>query len=186
MRVATMVMLLLAATSLAAATSERSIVIFEERTIAITVPDGWSFEQSRNRDSGVQTISLVDPSGEIHVDASFLPDSENRLASRSALQDEMQVAFIDMLKGATEKEFKFTFVKTVDGLEGHMVFTDKTLVGKPVSKDDRRLATSGIRRWPGVFMLFTVLSNQTESAAYQAALRLIARDIRETTMDAKA
>jgi len=176
---------LLAATSAAAATAERTITIFEGRTVAITVPDGWSFAEARN-DMGVQTISLVDSSGEIHVDASFLPDSDNRLASQSAVEEEMKRAFAGLLKSAVEKEFKFTFAKTVDGIEGHMVFTDKSLVGKPLPKDDRRLATSGIRRWPGVFMLFTVLSNQTESDAYKAAMRLVVRDVRDTSEDSRA
>ena len=175
--------ILLAATSAAAA--DRTLTIFEGRTIAVAVPDGWTFQEHRN-DMGVQTVSLVDPSGEIHVDASFIPDSENRLASQQALEAEMRLAFGDLLKGAVEKDFKFVYAKTVDGLEGHMVFTDKTLVGKPVGKDDRRIATSGIRRWPGVFMLFTVLSNQTESDAYRAAMRLIARDIRDTSEDSRA
>jgi len=177
--------LLLAATNLAAATAERTVTIFEGRTIAVTVPEGWSFEEHRN-DMGVQTISLIDPSGEIHVDASFLPDSDNRLASQEALETEMKTVFADLLNGAVEKEFKFTFAKTVDGMEGHMVFTDKSLVGKPLPKDERRLATSGMRRWRGVFMLFTVLSNDIESAAYKAAMRLVARDIRDTSEDSRA
>ena len=177
---------LFAATAFAAAPADHTITIFERRTIAIAVPEGWTFEEHRN-DLGVQTVSLVDPSGEIHVDASFLPDEDNRLASREALEDEMRLAFADLLKGAVEKDFRFVYAKTVDGLEGHMVFTDKTLVAKKiVPKDDRRLATSGIRRWPGVFMLFTVLSNQTDSAAYKAAMRVITRDIRDTSEDSRA
>ena len=98
----------------------------------------------------------------------------------------MKTVFADLLNGAVEKEFKFTFAKTVDGMEGHVVFTDKSLVGKPLPKDERRLATSGMRRWRGVFMLFTVLSNDIESAAYKAAMRLVARDIRDTSEDSRA
>ena len=169
----------------ATATSERTITIFEERTIAVTVPEGWTFDESRNA-AGVQTISMVDPSGEIHLEASFIPDSGNRLASQEALEEEMKLAFGDMLQGAVEKDYKFVFGKTFDGLEGHMIFTDKKLVGKKIGDDERRLATVGIRRWPGVFMLFTVLSNQTESAAYKAAMRVITRDIRDTSEDSRA
>ena len=175
--------ILLAATSGVAA--DRTVTIFEGRVIAVSVPEGWTFEEHRS-EMGVQTVSLVDPSGEIHVDASFIPDAENRLASRQALENEMKLAFADLLEGAVENDFKFVFAKTFDGLEGHMVFTDKSLVGKAVGKDDRRLATSGIRRWPGVFMLFTVLSNQTDSAAYKVAMKVITRDIRDTSEDSRA
>ena len=48
--------LLFAATSLAAA--DRTVAIFEDRTIAITVPDGWTFDEHRN-DVGVQTVSTM-------------------------------------------------------------------------------------------------------------------------------
>ena len=53
-------------------------------------------------------------------------------------------------------------------------------------EDERRLATSGMRRWRGVFMRFTVLSNDIESAAYKAAMRLVAREIRDTSEDSRA
>jgi hypothetical protein len=159
----------------------KSVTIFQDRRITVDVPEGWTYSDSRDGDTGVQTL-LVEQADGVKLEASFLPDSENRLEKRDAMEGLMKQAFGDTLEGAVEKEMRITFVDTADGYAGLTVFTDKKLEGvKEVPPDERRYATSAVRRWPGVMMIVTVLSNDTNSPAYQQALTLLSKGIRQVS-----
>src|SRR5262245_18795073 len=166
-------LLLLAGIASSVLGADRTIKIFEGRQVTVTVPDGWRFRESAEAVTGVQTVTVYDPSGQIKVQLSFFSDFANRLGSKSAVEAEMKTAFGKMLDGAVEREMKNAFTETPDGFEGHTVFTDRQFVGKPVPKDQRRLATVGILSWQGAFGVFTVLSNESESETYKNALNLI-------------
>ena len=155
------------------ASSTRTVTIFQRHQVTVAVPDGWTFADSRESDTGVQTLALEDPSGEIKLRLSFFPDSENRLGSKGAIEATMKKYFAGMLNGAVEREMKIVSSDTPGGFEGHTLFTDKQFAGREVPKDERRLATAGVRSWPGVFGLFTILSNQAESATYKTALDVV-------------
>src|SRR6266850_8542449 len=127
------------------ASSTRNVTIFQGRQVTVAVPDGWTFADSREGDTGVQTLALEDPSGEIKVQLSFFPDSENRLGSKGAIEATMKKYFAGMLNGAVEREMKIVSSDAPDGFEGHTVFTDKQFAGREVPKKERRLATSGMR-----------------------------------------
>jgi hypothetical protein len=159
----------------------KSITIFQNRRIAVDVPEGWTYSDSKDGDTGVQTV-LVEQEDGVKLAASFLPDSENRLAKRDAMEGLMKQAFSDMLAGAVEKEMRITYVNTADGYAGLTVFTDKKLEGvKEVPPDERRYATSAVRRWPGVMMMVTILSNNTNSPAYQQALTLLSKGFQQVS-----
>jgi hypothetical protein len=151
----------------------RTVTIFQGRPVTVAVPDGWTFAESRESGTGIQTLALEDPTGEIKLRLSFFPDSENRLGSKEAIEAAMKKYFAAILSGAVEREMKIVSSDAPGGSEGHAVFTDKQFAGREVSKNERRLATTGMRSWPGVFGLFTVLSNQSESAAYKTALEVV-------------
>ena len=167
-----MVNALLAALFLLAAQSHTT-TIFQGRPVTVAAPEGWTYAESRDKETGVQTLELADPSGEVKVALSFFPDEENRLGSKAAIESFMRKAFAGMLETAVEREMKIVSSEVAGGFEGHTVLTDKKYVGRDVPKEQRRLATVGIRSWPGAFGLFTVLSNESESAAYKSALELI-------------
>ena len=154
--------------------ANRTVEIFQGRQVTIAAPTGWTFEATRDEKTGVQTMVLDDPSGEIKLALSFLPDSTNRLASKAAVEAQMQAVFADMLQGAVETEMKIVITEAPGGgFEGHTIFTDRQFIGREIPKDERRLATAGIRSWPGFFAVFTILSNDSTSDAYNAALKLV-------------
>lgn len=152
--------------------------IFQQRQISIAVPDGWTYAESRDERTGVQTATIGDPSGEIQLSISFLSDQANRLATKPALEKQMRTLFEEYVSGSVEQKMTFTYAETADGIEGHVVFTDRSLAGKEIPKDQRLVSTTGLRSWPGVYAFFTLLSNQTRSEAYATALEIV-RTIKE-------
>src|SRR5436309_11760630 len=146
--------LFLLATVSAIAGPPRTVTIFQGRQVAVAVPDGWTFADSRESGTGIQTLALEDPTGEIKLHLSFFPDSENRLGSKGAIEATMKKYFAAMLNGAVEREMKIVSSDAPGGFEGHTIFTDKQFAGREVPKDERRLATAGMRSWPGVLDLF--------------------------------
>jgi hypothetical protein len=170
-RLLALALVLFVATQLAAAT--RTIRIFEKRQIVIAVPEGWKFNNTKDNQTGVQTVTFDDRAETVDLRASFLPDSENHLATREALEARMRETFAPMLEGSVEKEMEFTFRDTADGTLGYTVFTDKKLVDGDVPPNEWRYATVGIRSWPGVAMNFTILSNDLDSEAYKKALEVV-------------
>jgi hypothetical protein len=163
------------------ATTEKTVVIFENRQLAIALPRNWTFSESRDTRTGVQTIAIADAKGEIELQVSFLPDPEGRLASREALEGEMQKAFTPYLEDAVEKGMKFVVFDGPDGVGGYTTFTDRRFVGQKVPDGERLLSTTGMRSWPGVHLIFTLLSNSADTGTYREALELVRTGIRQTS-----
>jgi len=137
------------------------------------VPDGWSFKESRDAKNGLQTAMLGDASGEIVLQISFFPDAANKFGTKAAIEAEIRRDFTDMLEGAVERELRVVTTETAGGFESHAVFTDRRFAKGEVPPSERRMATPGLRSMPGAFIVFTLLSNQTDSAAYKTALDVV-------------
>lgn len=163
----------------ASAAQPRTITIFQQRQIAIPVPDGWTFADSRDDKTGVQTVTLKDRSGEIELSVSFFPDQANRLSTKAGLEKQMRTLFAEYVAGSVEGKMNLTFRETADGIMGHAVFTDRELAGHEIPKDQRLNSTTGLRSWSGVYAFFTLLSNQTKSDAYATALELVRSGMQE-------
>jgi hypothetical protein len=92
----------------------------------------------------------------------------------------MGEALGELLGGAVEKKLSFTVVDVPGGFEAHSFFTDRKLVGvNPVPKDEWRYVTAGVRTFKGAFLFYTLLTNETESAARTKALSLMAKELSE-------
>lgn len=158
----------------------KNVTIFENRKLAIDVPEGWTFE-SQQDDRGIQTL-LVEEKDGIRFMASFIPDSENRFGTREGMLELMKRGYSPMLEGAVEKELKPTFVDTADGIAGWVVLTDKQWVGKKdVPENERRYATAAMRSWKGVLAMLTILSNDIDSPSYQKAMSLMTSGLRQVS-----
>lgn len=155
-RLALALLLLFSAVSLFAVT--RTIRIFDKRQVVIAVPEGWKFELTKDKKTGLQTIQLDDRNG-VRASATFHPDPENALASEEALDERARGLFAPV-----GEETRFTVTKTVDGFARHAVVDD---------------ATKGIRSWPGVYLVFTVTGEDRESEAYARAIEVITEGLRE-------
>jgi len=171
--------LFIAALASSALAATRTIRIFEKRQIVIALPEGWKFNLTKDNQTGVQTKHLEDRGGEVKLEASFLPDSENDLATREALEGRLRATSEPMLQAAVEQEMKVTTTKTSDGLITYSTFTDRRFAEGDVPRDERRYATEGIRSWPGVSLHFTILTNELTSDEYRAALEILTQGLRE-------
>lgn len=163
----------------AARAEERSVAIFEGRKISASVPKGWKFGEASDPRTGVQTLEWLDPSGEVQLDISFLPDSKGRLATRAGLEAEMKRTFPFYLAEAVEREMKFTSLETADGRCEYTSFTDRRLVGREIPEGERLISTTGIRSWKGVYLLFTLLSNSRDTEAFRRALEIVRSGVKE-------
>lgn len=159
LRSALALVLVLAAFSAFAAT--RTIRIFGKRDIVIAVPEQWTFDVTKDKKTGVQTIHLDDRHG-VKVAASFHPDPDNALAAEEAIEERAR----DLFKPVGE-ETQFTVKKTVDGFAKHAVVEGET---------------KGIRSWPGVYLVFTV-SGHPESEAHAEAIEVITERLREVVKE---
>ena len=159
---------------------ERSITIFEGRRIAVPVPAGWHYEESRNPKTGAQTVELADPKNAVQLDVTFFPDSTGRLATRTALEAEMRKDFAFYLGGSVEQDMTFTPFEAPGGLGGYTSFTDRSLVGKPVPAGEKLISTTGMRSWEGAYLLFTLLSNSRDADEFRKALGIVKSGLRET------
>jgi hypothetical protein len=158
----------------------KTVVIFEGRQVSVDVPSGWTFKESRDRSTGVQTLEILDPGSEIQLDISFLPDSEGQLDSRDALEARMRTAFQFYLDGSVEPDMKFTYFDEPDGLGGYTSFTDRSLVGHKIPKGERLVSTAGMRSWKGTFLIFTLLANAVDTKTYQDALGIVRTGLTQT------
>ena len=170
---------------LAQSPSFKVLTVFQGRKISTALPAGWSYDTSRDPRTGVQTIAIGDPTGEIELSLSFFPDSQNRLASQQALEAEIRRDTDFYLEGAVEKAASITFFRSTDRLGGYAVFTDRSLVGRKVPPSQRLYSTVGIRSWDGAFLLFTLLSNSRDSASYAQALELVRVGVSEARDSAR-
>jgi hypothetical protein len=158
---------------------ERSVTIFEGRKISVSVPTGWKFGEAQDPKTGVQTLEWLEPSGEVQLDISFLPDSKGRMATREALEAEMKRTLSFYLTDAVEREMRFTSLETADGVCEYTSFTDRRLVGRKIPEGERLISTTGMRSWKGVYLLFTLLSNSRDTEAFRQAIEIVRTGVKE-------
>lgn len=154
-----------------------AVSAFAQPVYQIDAPAGWTMTTKPDGRTGASTTRLSN--GAIVLDATFYPDKENRFDTKEKMEALMRASFGHLLEGAAQKEMTFTFTETADGLMGHTAFTDAKWVGREIPKDEWRHATAGVRRWPGMFVHFTILSNDLDSAEYKQALDVVKSGIRE-------
>ena len=154
-----------------------AVSAFAEPVYQFTAPAGWTMTSRSDPRTGAPTTRLSN--GAIVLDATFYPDKENRFATKEQMEALMRVSFGHLLEGAVQKEMTFTFTETENGLVGHTAFTDAKWVGREIPKNEWRHATAGVRRWPGTFVHFTILSNDLDSAEYKQALDTVKSGIVE-------
>jgi hypothetical protein len=175
--------LFLAALSAAAPVSakEESLIIFGERRVMIAVPDGYVFSSSRD-DRGIITAKITDPKQKVDLAVYFLPDPNGKLTTEDGQNSFVAELCQPYAEGSVEKSYDFKALEPRTGSGTYCVFTDASLVGKfPFPPGEFLNITNGVKSWPGCFMVFTLLSNDTTSKEYQTALKLL-----KTTFEEKA
>lgn len=163
----------------ALAAKEENFLLYEDHRVAINVPEGCSFKLSSS-DAGVITVRILDPKQEANLEISFLPDPDGRFTTARARREFMVETFQRYVEGSVEKEMRFTELKPRSGNATICVFTDTSLVGKTdYPKGEYLNATTGFKAWRGCAAFFTLLSNGLDSAAREAALKIITESVHE-------
>jgi hypothetical protein len=166
----------------AANASAATVTVLGKRQFSIPVPAGWKSEQMIGGQNKFDTIVLDDPAGTIKLAFTFIPDAENHYGTKEQTSALMGDALGELLAGAVERKLSFTVVDAPGGFEAHSFFTDKKLVGiNPVPKDEWRFITAGVRTFKGAFIFFTLLSNETDSAARTKALEIVTKELTEVS-----
>jgi hypothetical protein len=159
--------------------STKIVTIFQERQIAVVVPDGWLVKESLDGENGVRSLTIRDANEEIELFVGFLPDIESRLSSRRELEREMHKLYDHQLANSVERELMLQFANTVDGEAVYATLTERSLVGRDTSPPDRLYRTVGIRSWKNAFVIFILDSNRLETATHISALEGVLKGIRE-------
>jgi hypothetical protein len=158
---------------------EETFPLYEDHRIAVAVPEGYTFTRV-STDEGVIIVKISDPKQETNLEISFLPDPDGHFSTPRARREFIVETFQKYVEGSVEKEMRFTELKPRVGTATACVFTDASLVGKPEFPRGEYLnATTGLKAWPGCAAYFTLLSNDTTSPAYDAALKIITDSVHD-------
>lgn len=157
----------------------RTVTIFQGRQIAVAVPAGWKYDEELDPHHGTPTLHVGDPKGEVAVVLAFFPDPAATQPNRADLEAEARNLFEPYLESAVETDVKLTYFDAPDGGGVYASFTDGHIDPQSVPEDEKLISTAGLRSMKGVYVLFTVLTNSRDSAAYRTALELVRGALRQ-------
>jgi hypothetical protein len=164
----------------AANVSAATVTVLGKRQFSIPIPKGWKLEQTTTGEQKFDTVVIDDPAASVKLALSFIPAPENRDLTKEEATGLMGELLGELLAGAVERKLAFTVVDAPGGFEAHSFFTDKKLVGvSPVPKDEWRFVTAGVRTFKGLFVFYTLLSNEAESPVRTKALSVVAQELVE-------
>jgi hypothetical protein len=84
------------------------------------------------------------------------------------------------VEGSVEKAMQFEELDPKVGAGTYCVFTDANLVGKAKLPPGEFLhSTTGLKAWPGVVAVFTLLSNDTTSHEYTSVMKMLRTSVEE-------
>jgi hypothetical protein len=179
-RVLLLLLLVLAGTRMPATTArEEAVTLPGNRKVHVTLPDG--FEMSAGRDQGgPMLVRIVDREARINLQMTFLPDVQGLMANARARKEFMFETLQHYVEQSVEKAMQFEELEPEVGAGTYCVFTDITLVGRSTLPEGEYLnATAGVKAWPGLAVVFTLLSNGTDSKPYQDAMAMLRRSVHE-------
>jgi len=162
-----------------ASAKEESLILFQDHHLMIAVPEGYLFSSGRD-DRGIISVKVTDPREKIDLQVSFFPDANNRLATEDGQTSSVAELCQPYAEGSVEKSYDFKPLDPSAGSGTYCVFTDASLVKKmPFPRGEFLNVTCGVKSWPGCYLIFTLLSNDTTSKEYQTALKLVKNSFEE-------
>jgi hypothetical protein len=173
-------LLLLTPPGLAASKEQtETIFLFQNRKVVLTVPEGLGYQSSKD-ERGAISVQLGHPKNQISMRMTFLPDPEGRFANARQRKEFMNATFQEYVEGSVEKAMQFEELDPKVGAGTYCVFTDANLVGKAKLPPGEFLhSTTGLKAWPGVVAVFTLLSNDTTSHEYTSVMKMLRTSVEE-------
>jgi hypothetical protein len=161
------------------AARQEIVVIPGPRSISIAVPEGFTFASGRDG-AGPITVRLAQAKAPVSLQISFFPDPDGDLATARGRKERMVDAFQQFVATSVEKSMQFEELEPKSGSGTYCVFTDENLVGQTtLPPNEYRQVTAGIKAWSGCFALFTLMSNDTTSPEYIAAMKVLRESVAE-------
>jgi hypothetical protein len=157
---------------------DETLILSQDHSITITVPDGYVFSSGRE-ESGMIMAKITDPKEKVQLQVSFRPDPESRLGVEQQQMDFLAQVCKQYAEGSVEHSYDFKPLAPRRGAGTYCVFTDASLVGSAPPKGEFLNVTTGVKAWPGWAIVFTLLSNDVTSKEYQTALRLVKESFEE-------
>jgi hypothetical protein len=164
---------------------EEAVFLFENRKVTIAVPPGFGYASNKD-ELGTCQVKLGDPKSRVSLDIVFLPDPEERLAQTRARREMLAEEFAQYVDSSSEKGMQFEELAPRSGAGTYCVFTDAKLVGKTDLPSGEYLhLTAGVKTWPGVLAIFRLFSNDTSSAEYASAMKMLRESVQEKPVPLK-
>jgi hypothetical protein len=164
---------------------EETLFLFENRKVTIAVPAGFGYVANKD-DLGIYQVKLGDPKNRVSLDIVFLPDPEEQFKQARARREVLNEQFGDYVDSSSEKGMQFEELEPQIGAGTYCVFTDSNLMGKSNLPPGEYLhLTAGVKTWPGVLAIFRLFSNDTSSAEYQSAMKLLRDSVQEKPVPLK-
>lgn len=157
---------------------EETLILADNHRVAITVPAGLVFSSGRD-EGGLLMVRLADAKETVTLQVQFQPDPEGKLASEQHQMDYLAQICRQYAEGSVEKGYDFKPLEPRTGTGTFCKFTDASIAAPVLPKGEYLNVTTGVKVSPGWVLVFTLLSNNTTSRDYQAALQLMRESFRE-------
>lgn len=156
-----------------------TVFLFQNRKVVIAVPEGFGFASNKS-ELGIVSVEVSDPKEKVRLHLTFVPDVDQRFTSARGRMEFMNETFQPQLAGSVEKAMQFQELDPKSGAGTYCVFTDATLVGKTkLPAGEYLCATTGVKAWSGVGVVFAIFTNDTRTKEYQAILTLLRDSVQE-------
>jgi hypothetical protein len=160
---------------------EEFLPLTETRNISIKVPDGFSYKAGANA-RGALGIVLTNEKENINLTVTFEPDPEGQYQAERSRKERLHGEFSNYVEGSKENAMQFAELEPKFGAATYCIFTDAKLIGKPPAEfppGEYLNLTVGVKAWPGIVATFTLFSNDTSSASYDALMKSLRESIHE-------
>ena len=158
---------------------EETVFLFENRRLALAVPDGFGYASSKD-ERGLINVQLAAPKDKATLHLLFIPDPEREFANARTRKEKMVDLFQEYVDSSTEKGMQFEELEPRTGVGTFCVFTDAKLAGKTEFPPGEYLHfTTGLKVWPGVVAIFRLFSNDTNSSEYKALMKMLRESVQE-------
>jgi hypothetical protein len=158
---------------------EETLILYDQRRVTLAVPEGFVYSSNKD-ERGMITARFNDLKEKITLQISFVPDPESECATPRGRKEVMVQSFRHLVADSVEKAMQFEELEPRSGAGTYCVLTDATLVGKASLPPGEYLqSTNGIKSWRGCFAIFTLLSQNTTSDDYRAAMKILRESLTE-------
>ena len=142
--------------------------------LAIRIPAAWQQSVIQPKPELPPTVKLTTVANTVSLQITFVPDTEGRFVTKESVDQAATEGNQQYVAGSVEKSISLTQLVSNSVRGCYATFTDADLAGVTAPKNGQfRIAVSGVFVIKKQVAAFTLLSNNTTSAEYQQALKIV-------------